>query len=375
MFQLSEHLKLLMSLASAASAFCFALSTYASTELDNELESKVDQVTADNNIPAVSVGVIKNDKAYFHSSGLTHRVSGLAVTENTPFQIASVSKLFTGLIVNQLVHDRIIDAELPLSTYFENILSKDASRKFEQFALNDILHHHSGITDELCSIYRLRVENEPWLDGYSRDQLIEDIEHAAAMQTTERGFLYSNCGYAIVALVSEVVTGQRYSELLKNLVANYPLMKNTHAAYSEVVAEGLAQAYKKTDRTKETQASSMGIATAASAVVSSAADLLALQAEHIKAYREFSISGKTTPLILTASTDSGPEETIRYGYGLMAIQHPLGTLYGHDGDADGYAAFYVFSPQHDTGVVLLTSSGGDWVAGLALELLALAANH
>jgi len=115
--------------------------------------------------------------------------------------------------------------------------------------------------------------------------------------------------------------------------------------------------------------SSMGMAAPASVLISSAADLSTLQVRQIRAYRSYLGGGRPGALVLTVRTAAGPTERIRYGNGLMKIRTAAGTLYGHEGDADGYASFYLFSPEHAFGLVLLTGSGGPWVEELSMAIV------
>ena len=119
--------------------------------------------------------------------------------------------------------------------------------------------------------------------------------------------------------------------------------------------------------------SRQGKASPGSAIYSTVHDLQNLQAAQIKAYHTFASGGAAGPLILTndvATTslhhDAGQPA---FGSGLIIIPHPKGPFYMHDGDADGFASVYVFSPKDNAGVVILTGSGGQWITKSAIEIL------
>ncbi len=125
--------------------------------------------------------------------------------------------------------------------------------------------------------------------------------------------------------------------------------------------------YRKTDRTRTTKVSLMGMGTPASGVYSDITDLLNLQKQHIHAYRAFIDHGAPNDLIMTERTVAG--RGIRFGAHPLVVQTPSGRLYLHDGDMDGFASVYVFSSEHNVGLVLLTSSGGKWFGDLSIEAI------
>lgn len=80
-------------------------------------------------------------------------------------------------------------------------------------------------------------------------------------------------------------------------------------------------------------------------------------------YQKFIENDEISPLISTqASYATGLYEGLNYGYGMFEATPELGlypqTVLWHGGDLDGYGCEYIFSPISQTGIVLLTSSGG-----------------
>ena len=85
----------------------------------------------------------------------------------------------------------------------------------------------------------------------------------------------------------------------------------------------------------------------------------------MKAYELFLKQNVDNPLILTNKNKTEKKE---YDFGLSKKEFDGGTQYGHGGDLDGYGSFYLFSPEHKVGLILLTSSGGNWFWQLGDEL-------
>ena len=214
-------------------------------------------------------------------------------------------------------------------------------------------------------MYSQRTEGEAWTSGYSRENLINDINKIELNFKPNSQFQYSNSGYAIVGFICENVSGANYEKLLEKYITNKYGLKNTVVSLDDEQKLKLVTPYKKDERKVVTSASIMGMATPASAVYSNANDLTTLLSEQIIAYRQ---KTEQNPMILTTQT-SKMDEGLEYGFGLIKEIKDENIKYGHGGDADGFACEYFFNPKQNTGVVILTSSGGRWIGGLADEIL------
>ena len=73
------------------------------------IKNEVYESAEENNIPAMVVGIIhQGELAAYVQSGYFSRNSEQAVTPKTPFQIASLSKTFTGIIANNLLQEGVL---------------------------------------------------------------------------------------------------------------------------------------------------------------------------------------------------------------------------------------------------------------------------
>lgn len=330
------------------------------------IDSKITTALRYNDVPSLSIGIIKNGEVTFLKGfGHISRIDKTNVDENSIFQIASQSKMFTGIIVNNLIQEGKLNLNESITKYFTNDISEKNKKLLKKIKLVDILNHTSGISRNGLSVYRNRKEGEAWRGGYSRQELIEDINNIELDSEPGIQFQYSNAGYAIVGLICENVSGLEYEALLKKYVTDKYGLKNTVVNLDNQQQQMVVTPYKKSERNEETQASIMGMATPASAIYSNATDLTKLLSEQLIAYREKQMQN---PLILTKQT-SRMDEGLQYGFGLIKETKGDNIKYGHGGDADGFACEYFFNPKKNIGVVVLTSSGGSWVGELANEIL------
>lgn len=335
------------------------------------VEGRIEAAVEAHDIPSVSVGLVHHGRVFGYASFGTRRGDGgERVDERSLYQIASLSKMFTGIIANELIQEGKLDPGKSIVLYLSSVLTPQANANLADITLEQLLQHRSGIDDDDCSPYARRVDGEPWLDGYSREELVADLNDLQIEDSVDdKEFHYSSCAYAIVGLLCEIVSGKNYERLLREYASTRYVLSDTVVEPDDSQQVALVTPYRKTGRVVAVQPSKMGAATPASALISSIADMTKLQVRQIKAYRKYLSGEAPGALVLTERAYATATEGMRYGTGLMELRTPAGTLYGHDGDADGFASLYLFSPEHELGVVLLTGRGGVWVEALSMEIV------
>ncbi|OBX17758.1 hypothetical protein A9995_14630 [Erythrobacter sp. QSSC1-22B] len=341
--------------------------------ITHDLQRKISEISEQENIPAISAGVIYQGAIASASSGALDRESGTLVGDDSIYQTASLSKTLTGIIIQSLIVDGRLDPKGPIATYLSPLLTADARKRLGSITLVQLMQHRSGITDKDCTVYRNRAEGEVVQSGYTRTELVADLNAIDMSGRTPDTFEYTSCGYAVAGLVGEIVTGQDFDALLRQYVTEPYDMPDTVVTLNDAQKSRLVTAYNKRNRSEAVLPYIMGKASPGSAIYSTVHDLQNLQAAQMKAYREFKTGRTAGPLILTkdvttASLRQGFGQAA-FGSGLIILPHPEGPFYLHDGDLDGFASVYVFSPKHNAGVVILTGSGGQWVTESAIEML------
>ncbi|MCE4557855.1 serine hydrolase domain-containing protein [Roseateles cellulosilyticus] len=162
--------------------------------------------------PGCAVSVTQGQRVVFTGAYGSAIVEGaVANTATTSFHIASVSKQFTAFAIY------LLRAEGRLSL-------KDDVRKYVPelhdfgmpITLDDLLHHRSGLRDQwsLLALAGRRLE-----DTILQEDVIRVIFRQRDLNFPPgSGFAYSNTNYTLLALVVERVSGQPFSQFLKQRV-------------------------------------------------------------------------------------------------------------------------------------------------------------
>ncbi len=340
----------------------------AQTELlKQEVESLITNTILENDIPSLSVGLIyKGDTILLKGYGSIKRGSDSKVDENTVYQIASLSKMFTGIIANNLVTNGQLNLENSITNYLPKELSEKTKTKLKPIKVVDLLLHRSGLPRD-SKVFK-RKDGEPMAIGYSEKELLLDLEKIKLKSESGKKYEYSNLGYALIGYILERTSGESYEQLLDKYVVKKIKLENTSAVRSMNSSLSIAVPYRKESRKVETRYWETGKFVSASGIYSTVSDLSKILVNQLEAYNRFESKKVSDPLVLTQVKGSRGREGSYYGMGLFEDKTKRGLLYGHRGDMDGYASEYSFNPAKNTGVILLTSSGGEWIGLLSARI-------
>ncbi len=152
---------------------------------------------------------VAGEVIYERGIGIADLTTGEAITPNTTFRLASVSKQFTAMAVQLLEQEGQLAYDVTLQQYFPEFLAGIG----KQVTLRHLLCHTSGLLD-----YEEFVEERP--DWQISDE--EVLAIAASQATTYFApgttYRYSNTGYVLLALVVEQVAGIAYADFLRQRI-------------------------------------------------------------------------------------------------------------------------------------------------------------
>ncbi|WP_392543345.1 serine hydrolase [Oryzobacter telluris] len=165
---------------------------------------------------AGAVGLVGHDGAVVgrHTSGYASRWKDattelprdqwVPMREDTVFDLASVSKLFTSLVTVQLIEDGTVDLEAPVATY----LPEFAANGKEGVTVRHLLTHTSGFTSWL-PLY------SKYPDKASRIKAVMDQKLTNPVGTT---YLYSDLNLITLGVMVERLTGKGLDEVVREKV-------------------------------------------------------------------------------------------------------------------------------------------------------------
>ncbi len=245
-------------------------------------------------------------------------------TVDTPFLLASMNKLFTGLAIGQLVEQGKLSYDDPVSKFAPDYPDAESAKRIK---IKHLLSHTSGLDS-----FNPSLSFPP--DRTINVQTVLDITGKRPLKFDPgTRWAYSNTGMQLLGRVIEIVTGQDYYEYVrKNVYVRGGMTSDPFPDYGRD-AVAMAQPYEiEWDGTRLNDVNKMAITARrggpAGGGIASARDLINL-ANAMNAGRI--VKPETLRLHASAKPELG-SPMYGYGFGVRFAGRPLA---GHGGNALG----------------------------------------
>ncbi len=197
------------------------------------LDTTIEAQMAKHGLPGVALAVVEDGEiVYLQGYGSAGR--GQPMTPQTPMLIGSQSKSFTALAIAQLAEQGKIELGAPVQRYIPwfQVADADASARI---TVNHLLRHTSGLSDAGYSVVLP--------DDASPEQAVRSLAQARLTAPVGTKFQYFNLGYATLATIVELVSGQSYADYVQEHILAPLGMDATSAELAPPA--GLAQGYTR----------------------------------------------------------------------------------------------------------------------------------
>jgi CubicO group peptidase (beta-lactamase class C family) len=324
-----------------------------------------------NNVPGMAVALTGGDRLlYVGTYGFADLAARRPVVPETLFQIGSISKSFTALVLLQLHEAGLVDLQAPVSHYLPWF---HVPSRHEPITPHHLLSHTSGIIQG--SDFSTEARYEVW-----------SLRETEAIAPPGARFHYSNAGYKALGLVLESVLDQSYGRILYERILGPLGMDATEPVITHDTRRGLAVGYERCydDRPAHPDhplvpATWFESATADGSISATAADLatyVRMLINHGRGPRDRLLAEESFALMIGHAVELPEEDREHanfYGYGLEIGELDGHTIIGHGGGMVGYYSAILADLDDRLGAVVLTNGPGDpeEVARFALKLLCL----
>ena len=169
----------------------------------------VTQTMEEKGVPGVAVGILHQGEMASAGFGVTSVDNPLPVTDETLFQIGSITKTFTGTALMRLADMGKLDLEATVRTYVPDFKVSDETAA-SQATIRHLLTHMGGWVGDL---FEDTGAGDDALGKYVAN--MADLDQLAPLGTV---WSYNNSGFSLAGYVIETVTGRSYQAALKELV-------------------------------------------------------------------------------------------------------------------------------------------------------------
>ena len=215
-------------------ASAFGLSGVAAPRTVSELDALIAREVSHSRYPGFAVAIVKDGRTVFSQGyGVSNLTTKAPVTADTPFMIASVSKVVAGTALMQLVQMGKIDLDEDINTYLPfRIVNPRASGTI---TLRHLATHTSGLVDFTPT---LGASYGPGDSAISLGDFLKsyyvaggsryDATNNFAATTPGQKFEYTNIGIALSAYLLELRSGASFDAFTRERIFKPLGMTNTH---------------------------------------------------------------------------------------------------------------------------------------------------
>ena len=275
------------------------------------------------------------------------------------FEIGSLTKTFTGLILAQMVQQKKVSFDDPVRNFLpEGTVIKPLGA---EITLLDLATQHSGLPRMPDNFHPANGAN-PYVD-YHAAQMYDYVNKHGVGRANDTIFLYSNFGFGLLGTALSLRAGIPYGQLVRNQVTAPLHMDDTLITLSSTQQARLIQGHDAQNHPAGRW--DFDVFAGAGALVSTASDMLKYLEANLHPEK---FATPETPIGAGAAADS-PSSTISAAF---ALDHQLRAsgigpakvalawlyneqtkIYFHDGGTGGYSSFAAFLPADDRAIVVL----------------------
>ncbi|MEM1055446.1 MAG: serine hydrolase [Bacteroidota bacterium] len=325
-------------------------------DLSDEVRASIEARLAVGDQPSIVVGIVDADGPRVYPFGVLSPADSTAPDANTLYEIGSITKVFTGLLLADAAERGTLVVDDPVG-----ILLPDSVQVTDAVSLAHLASHVSGWPRMPTNLGMADPAN-PYA-AYGADDLHAFLHRLDPAAMPGERYQYSNLGAGLLGHVLARQAGTSYDALVQERIAG-PLGL---AATSMTPNSALTLAPGHSGGRQVSKWTFDALA-GAGALLSTPADLLRLLAAHLDpagSPLEGAMALATAPRVYTglASGDS-----VSVGLGWHDRQTEAGRIVWHNGGTGGYRSFAGYLPEARRGVVVLTN-GDTSVDDLGYHLL------
>ena len=328
------------------------------------IEAYTQQVIQEWHIPGMALSIVKDDSViYAKGFGEKALGKGAPVDEHTAFQIGSVSKSFTALLMAMLVDEGKVDWDDSIKTHLPDFEMYDPWVS-HNLLVKDIMIHRTGLPYQSGTYI-------PCL-GYERDDVYQMFTLIKPSTSLRTSYDYNNITFIVAAKVIEKYMGKPWEACVKERIfiplgMNESSLNERGFTAAQNVSAPHSFGYKNGDIVCEPLYGDeqalhwLTVIGPAGGVISSVADMTVYIRFHlsdgthngVRIVSEKNLNYLHRGQLITSQSNN---RITTYGHCWFIEQNNRYKVFFHTGTTWGFAALCVFVPELHAGMMFLANS-------------------
>jgi D-alanyl-D-alanine-carboxypeptidase/D-alanyl-D-alanine-endopeptidase len=322
----------------------------SNTEMN--IQSLIQEYVDGSGAVGAAVGFIDNGKVQFYTYGKKSVNGDKPISEDTIFEIGSITKVFTTLAFADMAERGSVRLDDPVEKYLPEINKK--------ISLLQLASHTSGLP-RMPDLFNPQNPNNPYAD-YTAQKLLDDINRCTITRTPGESFEYSNIGMGLLSHILCRHSGKSYEKLIRSAITEPLGMKNTSVHLTPEMIENFAHGHHQMQEVEYWDFTGLA---GTGALRSNIKDMTLF----LSANMGLTKSPLEALLEKCHQKVFAPSPAFAVGLGWIVSQSNNAEIIYHNGGTGGFRSYLGFNPKLKRGVVVLSNSTEEWPDELGLVLL------
>jgi len=344
----------------------WASGTPESTDIEARVNDTIAPLMAEYRIPGMAIALSINGQQHYFNYGLANQEAGISVTDETLFELGSVSKIFTAALAGYAQANGALALSDPASRYLPEL----EGSAFDKITLLELGTYTAG---ELPLQFPEAVQSEEAMIDYYRQWQPESAPGSHR--------LYSNPSLGLLGYLAAQSLGQPYERVMEEALFTPLGLEHSYFQVPEAQQVQYAYGYSKEDEPIRVNPGMLDAQ--AYGLKSTAADVLSFVEAHLndtvqdETLRQALAASRTGYFSIGKMTQGLGWESYAYpvaleqllkGNSLEMILEPnpanrltpplaprQEALYNKTGSTNGFGGYVAFVPSEQIGIVMLAN--------------------
>ena len=311
----------------------------------------------------LAIGIISGGAESTWCFGSCNKERGIRVDTNSVFEIGSITKVFTGI----MLADEVVSQRMKLDDKIYSYIPSQ-SPAAQQVSLLQLSTHSSGAPRLADNFWSSVQDNKNPYAGYSEKELYAYLNTMRLNTTPGTRYSYSNVGTGILGNILCKQYGTSYEALVKKKVCQPLGMNNTTIKFSDFHKKHLATGHSKGEAVQnwDFQDATAG----QGALRSTLSDMMKFMRYNLRPEGNLKQAAELASQVHFTDHKTGQKMGLGWHIGWFYEHKYL----EHTGGTGGYRSFLGMIPGTNTGVIILSNSDND-VSAIGLKILEIAAEQ
>ena len=304
------------------------------------IQSKLDSVFKLNSVPGILVASSVKGKHQLFTVGVADKKLNIPFTEETQFEMGSISKTFTAFIVESVLEKNKISDTSLITQFLPDSLTKN--KAIAHIQLLHLLNHTSGLPRLPENIGIPQDRLQPYAN-YDKEQLYYYLSKTEPK--TFGRIAYSNLGVGLAGVISENISGKSYEQLLSEYINKPFQLKHTGIQSAKKMPKATGYFGNEVATYWD-----MNVMVGAGGIKTDANDLL-----RYLDYIAFNQSLPVVKSVLQKTTQLNKQVAISKAWHTIEKEGKT-LLYWHNGGTYGFSTFAAFNPTTQNSIIVVINA-------------------